>query len=259
MALNEPKMRSITGKLVANKLTERDDDFSFNVTYQANRSVKDLCKLAATNSKFTASELESAYNDLMAQAKIELYNASTVEFGFANNSLGVDGPFIGPDAKFDPSVNNVTLRCSPRIEFKEDLKNISVIVAGTEEGLPTITKVVDVATGSENLRITPGGGLNGEGNRVKVTGSEGQTVGFFFVSDTDKTEIPVPVSALLRNDPSFFSFIIPQLNKGAYYLEVATQASTNSKKLLKEPRRNRFPYPLYVGNIPGEEERPGEL
>ena len=68
MALNEPKMRSITGKLVANKLTERDDDFSFNVTYQANRSVKDLCKLAATNSKFTASELESAYNDLMAQA-----------------------------------------------------------------------------------------------------------------------------------------------------------------------------------------------
>ena len=33
----------------------------------------------------------------------------------------------------------------------------------------------------------------------------------------------------------------------------------NSKKLLKEPRRNRFPYPLYVGNIPGEEERPGEL
>ena len=27
MALNEPKMRSITGKLVANKLTERDDTF----------------------------------------------------------------------------------------------------------------------------------------------------------------------------------------------------------------------------------------
>ena len=50
-----------------------------------------------------------------------------------------------------------------------------------------------------------------------------------------------------------------KINKGAYYLEVATQASTNSKKLLKEPRRNRFPYPLYVGNIPGEEERPGEL
>ena len=30
MALNEPKMRSITGKLVANKLTERDDGKSFS-------------------------------------------------------------------------------------------------------------------------------------------------------------------------------------------------------------------------------------
>ena len=233
MALNEPKMRSITGKLVANKLTERDDDFSFNVTYQANRSVKDLCKLAATNSKFTASELESAYNDLMAQAKIELYNASTVEFGFANNSLGVDGPFIGPDAKFDPSVNNVTLRCSPRIEFKEDLKNISVIVAGTEEGLPTITKVVDVATGSENLRITPGGGLNGEGNRVKITGSEGRR------SASSSCPIRIKRKSLSRfllyyaTTHLFFSFIIPQLNKGAYYFGgLRLQASTNFKEVV---------------------------
>ena len=29
---NEPKKRSITGKLVANVLTEREDDFTCNVT-----------------------------------------------------------------------------------------------------------------------------------------------------------------------------------------------------------------------------------
>ena len=183
----------------------------------------------------------------MGQIPSNLFRIDTISSESTTNNT---------DSELIHKICNVVYRM---LTFKEDLKNISVIVAGTEEGLPTITKVVDVATGSENLRITPGGGLNGEGNRVKITGSEGQTVGFFFVSDTDKTEIPVPVSALLRNDPSFFSFIIPQLNKGAYYLEVATQASTNSKKLLKEPRRNRFPYPLYVGNIPGEEERPGEL
>lgn len=32
---NEPKKRSITGKLVANVLTEREDDFTCNVTYVA--------------------------------------------------------------------------------------------------------------------------------------------------------------------------------------------------------------------------------
>ena len=45
--VNEPKKRSITGKLVANVLTEREDDFTYNVTYVANRSIKDLCRIRA--------------------------------------------------------------------------------------------------------------------------------------------------------------------------------------------------------------------
>jgi hypothetical protein len=54
---NEPKKRSITGKLVANVLTEREDDFTCNVTYVANRSIKDLCRIRATKgSKYTAAE-----------------------------------------------------------------------------------------------------------------------------------------------------------------------------------------------------------
>lgn len=64
MASNEPKKRSITGNLVANMLTEREDDFTFNVTYVANRSIEDLCKIAANGkSKFSASELLSAYTE----------------------------------------------------------------------------------------------------------------------------------------------------------------------------------------------------
>ena len=35
----EPKKRSITGKLVENKLTERSDDYTFNTTYVQSRSV----------------------------------------------------------------------------------------------------------------------------------------------------------------------------------------------------------------------------
>ena len=39
MATNEPKKRSIVANLVANMLTEREDDFTANVTYVANRSI----------------------------------------------------------------------------------------------------------------------------------------------------------------------------------------------------------------------------
>lgn len=255
MATNDPKKHSITGNLVANMLTEREDDYTFNVTYTANRSIKDLCKLAAAGkSKFTASELESAYNDLKEQAKLELFTSATVEFGFTNNMLGVDGPFIGPEAKFDPAVNSVTMRCIPRIEFKSDLESISVIVGQVSEGLPTITKVTDVVTGEVNAHITPGGSLNGTGKRVRIVGEEGKPVGFFFINANDQTETAVPMTALSRNDPSYFSFIVPQLPDGNYYLEVATQAGTNNKTLVKEVRRNRFPYVLIVDNH--KEDRP---
>ncbi|MCD8137804.1 MAG: DUF4469 domain-containing protein [Parabacteroides gordonii] len=257
MANNEPKKHSITGNLVANMLTEREDDYTFNVTYTANRSIKDLCQLAAKGkSKFTASELESAYNDLEEVAKTELFSAGTVEFGFSNNSLGVDGPFIGPGAKFDPAVNNVVMRCTPRTIFKKELSEIDVIVGQVSEGLPTITKVTDVVTGQVNATITPGGSLNGEGKRVRIIGEEGKKVGYFFINTADDTETAVPMTALSRNDPSYFSFIIPQLPDGTYYLEVATQAGTNSKTLVKEVRRNRFPYILTVGSGDDDDDRP---
>lgn len=115
MATNDPKKHSITGNLVANMLTEREDDYTFNVTYTANRTIKDLCKLAAKGkSKFTASELENAYNDLEEQAKIELFNAATVEFGLANNSLGVDGSFIGQGLSSILTATASHCCCSPR-------------------------------------------------------------------------------------------------------------------------------------------------
>ena len=259
MASNEPKKRSIVANLVANMLTEREDDFTANVTYVANRSIEDLCNIAANGkSKFSASELLAAHNDLKATAKDELYSGSTVEFGLVHNSLGIDGSFIGPKAKFDPAKNNVTLRSISIKEVKEEMKGISVIVGEVVEGLPTITKVTDVFTGEVNGKITPGNTLNGEGKRVKIAGAEGSAVGFFFVKEGEDTETAVPMTAVSRNDPSYFSFIIPALADGKYDLEIASQYGNNRQTLLKEVRRNRFPYLLTVGDGggSGEDDRP---
>ena len=82
---------------------------------------------AAKGSKYTAAEYESMCNDLEETAKEEMYSGSTVELGFMNNSLGVDGPFIGPGATFDPA---------------------------KEENLPTITAVTDVVTAKVNSQLT---------------------------------------------------------------------------------------------------------
>ena len=261
MAEKDPKMHSITDTLTPLMLTERDDDYNFNVTYLANRSIKDICKLTANKgSKYTAAQYESMYMDLFETAKEEVYSSSTVEFGFTNNSIGVDGPLIGTRPSFDPAVNSVTLRTSVRAEIKEDLKKISVIIGEIAVNLPTIKEITDITSGTINDKLTPGGLLNGKGERTKIDGEESDPVGFFFVNTETKAETAVPKTSLSRNDPSNFSMLIPQLADGTYYLEVATRFSGGKKgSLLKEVRRNRYPYQLTVGNGGGEDERPGEL
>ena len=211
MATNEPKMRSITGTLTPLMLTERDDDYSFNVTYTANRTIKDICQLCAKKgSKYSAAELESNYNELLEMAKEELYSGSTVEFGFTNNAVGVDGPLTGTKPKFDPAVNSVTLRSTPRAEIKADLKKISVIVGEIAVSLPTIKEITDITSGQTNSKLTPGGLLNGTGERTKIAGEEGDPIGFFFVNSKTEAETAEPPTSLSRNDPSNFTMLIPQ-------------------------------------------------
>ena len=60
-----------------------------------------------------------------------------------------------------------------------------------------------------NTKLTPGGGLTGSGQRIKIAGETGDAVGFFFVKDGSQTSVAVPMTSVLRNDPSAFSLIIP--------------------------------------------------
>ena len=252
MAEQEPQKRGVSGRLTPYAITkDRDDDFVFNVVYTANRSIKDICQLSASN-KYRAAELESIYRQLLNTAKEELYAGATVEFGFANNSLGVTGLFIGQKPQFDPTRNTIELRCTPRVEFQREVQQIPVIVTGTEEGGPTITKVTDVATGNVNSTLTAGGGLNGEGIRTKVAGPD-ESNGFRFVNADTQAATEVPAASVLRNDPSYFSLIVPALADGKYYLEVTTQFMGRNDAFTNSPRTNRLPYVLTVGASGGGE------
>ena len=255
---NDPKLRSITGRLVPNKLTAREDDYTFNTQYVGTRSIDDICKLAQTKmgDKYSASEMRAVYDAIYAAAKTELFGGATVEFGFANNSVGVEGSFVGPLAQFDPAKHNVVLRTSPTAAIRKELSEVTVIVSHIEEGLPTVTTITDVASGTVNQLLTPGGGLNGKGVRVKIAGDDENAVGIFFVNAETNAETHIPMKALMRNEPKAFAFVIPQLAPGTYYLEIATQFGGNSVKLLKEVRRNRFPYPLTVAGEPEDSEGP---
>ena len=131
-----------------------------------------------------------------------------MEFGFANNSIGVEGSFVGPLAQFDPTKHNVVLRTTPTAAIRKDMSELTVIVSHIEEGLPTVTTVTDVASGTINQTLTPGGGLNGKGVRVKIAGEDEKTVGFFFVNAETEAETHIPMKALMRNEPKAFAFVL---------------------------------------------------
>ena len=242
--MNEPKYQGLPGMLTSNELTERKDDYTFNVTYTSSRSIDDICGLAA-NDKYPASELRAVYELLLAMAKREMYNGATVEFGFAINSLGVNGPFIGPKAQFDPKKNTITLRTSPRTAiYRDELQAIPVIVKGVEEGLPTIITVYDVNTQTTNDRITPGGMVNVKTSRGKISPTEGS--GLFFISAGGEVSGSITAANLGTNTKSQLSFVVPALEPGIYTLKLVTDYSGNDAKPLKNLRENTFPYELTV-------------
>lgn len=242
--MNEPKFQGLPGKLTSNELTERKDDFTFNVTYTTSRSIDDICRLAA-NDKYPASELKAVYDLLLAKAKSEMYTGATVEFGFAINSLGVTGSFIGPKAQFDPAKNTVVLRCTPRTStYRAELQTIPIIVTSVEDGLPTIITVYDVKTQTTNEFITPGGMVNVKTSKGKITATEG--CGVFFLDSEGQVAASVGVADMGTNTKSQLSFVVPPLAAGTYRLKLVTDFSGNDAKPLKTLRENVFPYEMEV-------------
>ncbi|TAJ11898.1 DUF4469 domain-containing protein [Marinilabiliaceae bacterium JC017] len=108
-----------------------------------------------------------------------------------------------------------------------------------------INSVTDVTTGEVNNRLTPGGGANLEGSKIKLVGSEAG-VGIKLTNQDTQEETVVPMTSVLVNSPSAISFIIPAgLPIGEYSLSIGTQFS-NAGTLLKEVRTYQFDYLLKV-------------
>jgi hypothetical protein len=94
-------------------------------------------------------------------------------------------------------------------ELRNSVWNTSVEGRGlTALGL-AINSVIDVTTGEENKRLTPGGGANLTGSKMHIEGEEAKGVGISLISQASGEAILIPMNAILVNDPSFISFVVP--------------------------------------------------
>jgi hypothetical protein len=228
-------------------ITERTDDRCGKIVSAGSITEDDLIQLAVSRrTDLNAATLRAALEILKDVAVESIANGNSVNFGLGYFLLDVKGVFVGDHARWDSKQHALTVHVSPAARLRNAVKEASVNVLGMASTGVVINSVTDVFTGEVNQRLTPGGGVNLAGSKIKIAGDD-PSVGLFLILQDTQDVIPIPMNSVLVNDPSKISFILPNdLPGGDYKLMLTTQFS-NSSVLLKEPRTYVFDYVLNYG------------
>lgn len=234
MAANEKT--SVIVELHDLVLTERKDDRFGRVVTTRSLNEDDLVKIAVTRrTDLSATTLKAALEILKQIAIEQISNGASVRFGLGYFNLTVNGVFIGDNACWDSSIHKLNVSVTPVAELREAVKGASVDVRGMSAGGLAINSLTDVASGEENKRLTPGGGVNLTGSKMRIEG-KAIGVGISLINQENGDVIPIPMNAILINDPSKISFVAPaSLPAGDYKLSLTTQYSS-ANHTLKETR-----------------------
>ncbi|WP_423128055.1 DUF4469 domain-containing protein [Gaoshiqia sp. Z1-71] len=226
-------------------LTDRKDDRFGRVVISRSLNQDDLIAIAvARRTDLNASTLKASMDILRNIAIEQIANGASVNFGLGYFNLTVNGVFIGDNARWDSSKHSLAIRVSPTGDLRSAVKSSAVDVRGLAGSGLFVNSVTDVSSGEVNSRITPGGGVNLAGSRMKIEGDD-PAVGISLINQETNEVTVIPPTSILVNDPSKITFIVPSgLPAGDYKLSICTRFSTNIQ--LKEPRTYLFDYVLNV-------------
>ena len=227
-------------------ITERKDDRFGRVVITKSLTEDNLVQKAVSRrTDLNAITLKASLDILREIAMEEVTNGASVRFGLGYFNLKANGVFVGDNARWDTSQHSLVINTTPTAEFRSAVKATTVDVRGMAASGLAINTVTDVASGEENTRLTPGGGVNITGSRIKIEG-DGPGVGLSLTNQDTSEVTAIPKTSILVNDPSKITFVVPaSLTAGDYKLSICTQF-TGSSTLLKEARTYTFDYVLNV-------------
>jgi hypothetical protein len=228
-------------------ITNRTDDRCGKVVNAGSMTEEDLIQFAVSRrTDLNAATLRASLEILKDAAVENIINGNTVHFGLAYFLLDVKGVFVGDHAGWDSKKHSLTVHATPATRLRNAVKEASVNVLGMASTGVVINSVTDVFTGEVNQRLTPGGGVNLAGSKIKIAG-EDSSVGLFLILQETQDVISISMGSILINEPSKISFILPNdLPVGDYKLMITTQFTAGTV-LLKEPRSYLFDYVLNYG------------
>jgi hypothetical protein len=242
----EEQKNTVIVELYDLPLTVRTDDRAGKVVIPKSLREIDLIGIAVKRrTDLNPTTLRSSLDILKEIAIEQIANGSSVQFGLGFFSLGVKGVLIGDHPKWDPEVNSLRVKVASSVELREVIKNVHVHVRGMASSGTFVNHLIDKSSGEENSTLTPGGGVNLTGIKIKIAGESDEN-GIRLIEQNSGVEYPIPMETILVNDPKKVTFIVPiDLPVGDYKLSLTTQYSS-SNTLLKEPRTYLFDYMLAV-------------
>ncbi len=225
-------------------VTARKDDRFGRVLSPKHRSLNDLIDIAAKRrTDLNPATIRTSVELIWEVAQDELDTGATVDIGMVNLGVGVTGVFEGDHAQWDRTKHNLSVIANPKASLRRRINSNTVKVRGMAPVGIAVNTLTDVTTGEVNTRITPGGGVNLTGSRIKIAGDHASNG--IALRNVDTLELTlIPGNTILVNDPSKMSFVVPaSLPTGEYQLVITTQYSGGGTSL-KEPRTYVYDYVL---------------
>lgn len=156
---------------------------------------------------------------------LEAYNKAVESLLLAGNTVvtegakyrvAVGGLFLGSDDAFDPARHQVRVSILPGKRTLEALEHAEWVKLESNKPLPHPMHYSDVASGTVDERLTPGGAGQCNGYRLGFDPAD-PLQGVFFVAPTGAA---TRAETMVKNRSRELIFIVPALPAGTYRLEV---------------------------------------
>ncbi len=231
----------IRAYLYDNVLTKNNpNDYTARTVSERSLNVKQICETAVSRggADMTAAAMEHAAELFLKEMAYQLCDGYSINTGYFTAGTQIRGKFDSLDETFDSKKHSLIFSFNQGKKLKSEIPNIGIDILGIANAISSISQITDIKTGSINDLMTPNRNLKIRGTKIKISGND-TTNGIFFVNATSNERIKAQTDDIVVNKPSELIIIIPDLPKGNYYLEVATQY-TGSKILLKKARAIQF-------------------
>ena len=241
-----PVSHTIKARLYENLLTKNHpEDYIARTISENSLNVRQICEAAVSRggAEISASAMEHAASLFLKEMAYQLCDGYAVNTGYFTAGTRIRGLFSGTADTYDPARHSILFNFSQGEKLRAQIPDIGVSILGMAHSGSAILHVTDVKSGSVNHIITPGRNLKIQGKGLKIAGESTQN-GIFSIDAVSNSRIAVETKDIVFNSPSELIIIIPNLQSGAYHLEVVSQYSRSA--ILKLPRTARLLHTITV-------------